>query len=163
MKVFLESTWSSEDYCRQAQNFLIAAQRCFGEGYSIVKNGEIQQLPVPCVVNAAFSCEMSLKALLHKDNIQYDTKTEGHDLFLLFKKLSIKTQNAIAKFCGSKTDAFIFEQQLKKHAKDFIGIRYFIEHKGWTEISPMEIITIAENLLTIVKHQLASSKAEETL
>lgn len=169
MEVHKKSAATPLDFYRQGKQFLKASWYCFGkkstekDEYEIIINNEFQQLPVPCVVNAAFSCEMFLKALLKKFNISYDPKKEGHNLYLLYKKLSDSTQKAIAEFCGNSKDIDEFQNILKRHAQDFTNIRYCIEHKGWTDMSPLTMIMLAENLSTITHHILSLDQQEKII
>lgn len=153
MEIHIKSQAKGNDYYRHGKEFLAAAWRCFSnEDGSILTNQGFCQLSAPCVVNAAFSCEMFLKALLEKLKIPYDKHKEGHNIYMLYKKLPLETQNIIARHCGNKQDLSVFESILEKHKQDFVDIRYFIEHKGWTEMSPIEMITIAQNLSSTTEY-----------
>lgn len=162
MEIHIESRNKAGDYFRQGKEFLAAAWRCFSnEDGSIVTNQGFYQLSAPCVVNAAFSCEMFLKALLKKMDIPYNQKTEGHNIYMLYKKLPSDVQNTIAKRCGNKDNPTVFESILKRHNKDFVDIRYYIENQGWAEMSPMEMIAIAQNLSVTTKYLLTTWGIEE--
>ena len=167
MEIHIKSSTKAQDYFYQGKQFLEAAWKCYGKetdtGFNIIENGKLKQLPAPCVVNAAFSCEMFLKALLHKLNISYDRNKEGHDLYLLYKKLPSRIQDIIARFCGNKDDVAIFETRIKIHSRDFVDIRYFIECNGWTKMSPVTMVTIADNLSRIIDYLLSSSNLEEIM
>ena len=54
---------------------------------------------------------------------------------MLYKKLPVETQNIIARHYGNTQDSSVFESILEKHKQDFVDIRYFIEHKGWTKMN----------------------------
>ena len=167
MEIHIHSSGKAQDYFNQGKQFLEAAWNCYGKksgaGLNIIENGKLQQLPAPCVVNAAFSCEMFIKALLNKLNITYDRSKEGHNLYLLYKKLPSELQDIIAKFCGNKKDATVFENLIKTHSRDFVDIRYFIESNGWAEMSPVVMIAIADNLSRIINYLLISSNLEEIM
>ena len=167
MEIHIHSSTKARDYFNQGKQFLEAAWNCYGKKndtvFSIIENGKLQQLPAPCVVNAAFSCEMFFKSLLHKLNISYDRNREGHDLYLLYKRLPSRIQDIIARFCGDRHNVTFFENWLKVHSKDFVDIRYFIECNGWTEMSPVTIVTIADNLSRIIDYLLISSNLEEII
>lgn len=167
MKVHIHSSAKARDYFNQGRQFLDAAWNCYGKkcgaSVNIIADGKFQQLPAPCVVNAAFSCEMFLKSLLIKLGIEYDKSKEGHDLHLLYEKLPSNIQNIIAIFCGSKNSMMPFVNWINAHAKSFVDIRYFIEHNGWTETSPTMMITMADNLSRIVDYLLDSSNLEEII
>ena len=167
MEMHIKSSAKAQDYFDQGKQFLEAAWKCYGKendtGFTIIEDGKFQQLSAPCIVNAAFSSEMFLKSILNRLGIEYDRNKEGHNLYLLYKKLPSNIQTIIAKFCGSKKDTTVFEDQIKKHAKDFVDIRYFVESNGWVEMSPVTIITIAENLSRITDYLLNNKNLEEIL
>ena len=167
MEIHIKSSAKAQDYFNQGKQFLEAAWRCLGKksdaGFNLMEDGKFYQLMAPCVVNSAFSCEMFLKALLIKLKINYNRNSKGHNLYLLYKKLPLKIQDTIAKFCGNKNDATVFENWLENHAKDFMNIRYFVEYDGWTEMSPISVITVADNLSTIVDYLINNSKELEKL
>lgn len=156
MEVHIKTNADAKALLIQGKQFLEAAWRCFGkkgdESFSIIDNGMFQQLPAPCVVNAAFSCEMFLKSLLCNLGIKYDKHSEGHDLYLLYKRLPSDVQCTIAQFCGYRNDTTKFEKMLRDHSKDFVDIRYFIERNTWTQMSPTLIIAVAYNLSQAVEH-----------
>lgn len=167
MEMHLKSSNTAKDYFCQGNQFLEAARRCFSEkndsGFTIIKESKFQQLSAPCVVNAAFSCEMFLKSLLKRMEIQYCTKKGGHNLNSLYRQLPPKVQNILAKFCGNRKDNAVFENWIVNHSKDFVDIRYYIEHDRWTEMSPISTLTIAENLSTITAYLLDYENLEEML
>ena len=167
MEIHIKSSTKAQDYFYQGKQFLEAAGKCYGKetdtGFNIIEDGRLKQLPAPCVVNAAFSCEMFLKAILNKLEIGYDRNKEGHNLYLLYQKLPFNLQNTVAKFCGNKKDSTVFENQIKTHAKDFVDIRYYVESNGWTEMSPITTITIAENLSRITAYLLSNKDWEGML
>ena len=156
MEVHIKTNADAQALFMQGKQFLEAAWRCFGkkvdESFSIIDKGVFQQLPAPCVVNAAFSCEMFLKSLLCNLGIKYDRHSEGHDLYLLYKRLPSDIQCTIAQFCGDRNDTTKFEKTLRYHSKDFVDIRYFIERNTWTQMSPTLIIAVAYNLSQAVEH-----------
>ena len=129
MEMHLKSSNTAKDYFCQGNQFLEAARRCFSEknGFTIIKESKFQQLSAPCVVNAAFSCEMFLKSLLKRMEIQYCTKKGGHNLNSLYRQLPPKVQNILAKFCGNRKDNAVFENWIVNHSKDFVDIRYYID------------------------------------
>jgi hypothetical protein len=164
MEIHIKSSGKSADFLRQGKTFLEAAWRCFGKktdtGFQIVENGKFQQLSAPCVVNAAFACEMFLKSLLFALCIHFNPQAEGHNLYLLYKKLPRNIQEIIAKICWNRK-MIEFENLLKEHAKDFVDVRYFIEKDSWTEMSPITVITIADNLSRVVEYLLNNTNWEE--
>ena len=169
MEIHKQSSVTARDFYRHGKQFLKASRNCFGKkseedgSYEIVVNSEFYQLPAPCVVNAAFSCEMFLKSILKDMNISYNSQKEGHNLYLLYKKLPMSIQVKIAKFCEPNENINSFEIMLKKHATDFVDIRYFIEQEGWTDMSPITMLTLAENLSVISYHILKLNQQEKSL
>lgn len=157
------------DYYRNGESFLEASERCFGEknGETFIicsssENGtELKQLSVPTVVNAAFACEMFLKALISNAGLNIPKDRNGHNLLQLYKVLPNDIQEKVSSFCfcnSSKTD---FENFLNNHAKDFVNIRYFIENNGFSNISPMYMYSLAFNLNQITKYILQMEKCHE--
>ena len=121
------------------------------EGKLIV-DGNMQWLPIPTVVNAAFSCEMNLKAILLLEGKTPPKGANGHNLERLFLGIDEETQEMISRFCMPKDtidhkNAFLHILQI--HRDDFREVRYFIEKSEWQDMSPFTMLTIAENLSTI--------------
>ena len=84
MEIHIKSQAKGNDYYIHGKEFLAAAWRCFcNEDGLILTNQGFCQLSAPCVVNAAFSCEMFLKALLEKLKIPYDKHKEGHNIYVV--------------------------------------------------------------------------------
>lgn len=163
MEVHLTSSASAQDYYKQGKQFQEAAWRCFGQrnndnNYTLISGKEIQQLFSPCVVNATFACEMFLKSLLVKMGIPYPQGKSGHDLYRLFCKLPADKQEVIGKFCSK--DLSKFQALLQQHRNDFVDTRYYIENTGWSEMSPMVMITLGENLSSIVNYLLCADESE---
>lgn len=156
MGIKIYSSTCYNDYFHQGIHFLDAAWRCYGEkdgnNYNIMKNGVLLQIPAPCIVNAAFSCEMFLKSILLKYKIPL---SKTHGLYDLYSKLPSEVQGDIEEEFGDE-----FKQTLKKHNTDFVDIRYFIEQEGWQEMSPMIMISVAESLSKIVIAYIKSDQAE---
>lgn len=162
MEVHLTSSASAQDFYKQGRQFQEAAWRCFGQrnndnSYTLISGKEIQQLFSPCVVNATFACEMFLKSLLVKLEIPYDRNKDGHDLYRLFCKLPADKQEVIAKFCSK--DLNRFQTLLQQHHNDFVDIRYYIENIGWSEMSPITMVTLCENLSAIVNYLLQTNES----
>ena len=167
----IQSNSNQLDYYRIGVSFFKASDRCYGEKientYYIIKNADqgsvFTQLPAPTVVNAAFACEMFFKSLLINSNIIIPKGRDGHNLFKLYKRLPLSIQDQISDFCyhGSKKDSF--EVFLEDHANDFADIRYFIENKGFTNMSPMKMHALAFNLMQITKAILSSRGNNEQL
>lgn len=156
MEYHIKTSPTPESYFKNGHDFCEAAWRSFGgrEG-KIIKNGAVHCLPVPTVVNAAFACEMHFKSLLLLEGKPFPKKSsEGHNLKTLFETLSEEKQTNISTFCLPKdtpnaVNSFI--SILDCHKRDFTDIRYFMEHDGWHEMSPLTMLSIAENLTTLTR------------
>ena len=59
---------------------------------------------------------------------------------------------------NSKDPYDSFLNLLDIHSTDFAKKRYYIENSGWTAMSPMTMITIAQNL-SVVTNNLLSNNA----
>ena len=77
--------------------------------------------------NAAFACELYLKALLFRER----KECRGHDLFSLFNELSPEIQNLIKEkhSCGNVA-RMCFEQEILKISQTFEKFRYYHESNG---------------------------------
>ncbi|MCM1061348.1 MAG: HEPN domain-containing protein [Eubacterium sp.] len=157
MDINIYSSANYNGFYQQGLDFLEAAWRCFGkkedEKYEIMKEGAFLQLSAPCIVNAAFSCEMFLKALLLKYQIPL---RKIHGLYDIYTMLPSEIKGNIKKVCAKK-----LEKILKNHNTDFVDIRYFIEQKGWQKMKPMTMITVAENLSRITGAYLKPAPKKE--
>lgn len=145
---------SPQLFLKNGNDFLEAAWRCAGRDENgvvqIFKDSRLVMIPSATVVNAAFSIEMFLKAILIKAGIAYPKKNrDGHDLFKLFKLLEGKQKEKaiINRFIGCSEDGTpLFDEFAKNHAQDFADIRYYIEKKGWARMDPLKLVTFAYNL-----------------
>lgn len=144
-----------KDFYRNGISFMKAAWRCYGkeiEGqYRIIDGGEFCQLTAPAVVNAAFACEMFLKALLLHYGISYKKE---HVLINLFDMLPDNTKDKINQFCGMKDDTQVFRNTLSRHSNDFTDIRYFVENEGWNGMDPSYMVALAYNMSQITGYIL---------
>lgn len=162
MELHIYSHSTPKSFYENGCQFLEAAWRCFGgkEG-NVVQNDKIIFLPAPTVVNASFACEMFFKALVLFENKTYPKGNKGHNLKILFLSLDTGTQQKISSFCmptNSKDPYVSFLNLLDIHSTDFAKKRYYIENSGWTAMSPMTMITIAQNL-SVVTNNLLSNNA----
>ena len=141
----------ANDYYRIGVEFRDAAFRCLGnqEGdeFHLMKDGDFCILPSASVVNAAFACEIILKALLIRFQISFPNK---HDLDLLFRLLPESVKKDISWFC-LKTDISGFEVFLRKHSRDFKDARYYVENRGWYGMDPIKIISLSFYLSQVAK------------
>lgn len=165
MEFHVKTAPTAENYCKNGREFSEAAWRCFGgrEG-KIIENGVIRWLPAATVVNAAFSCEMNLKAFLIMEEKTIPKNREGHNLKKLFEMLEKDTQTRVSRFCMPKASSSFYNDFLnilETHANDFASARYFVEHDGWQEMSPITVLTIAENLSIITNAMILQKKEQE--
>ena len=167
MNIYSNGTYT--DFFSQGEKFLLASERCLGEKngdtITIMKpsgNGSIMvQLSAPAVVNASFACELFFKALLLKNNKTFPRGKDGHNLLKLYKLLPDKIREKIVNICFKDISKENFEEILNNHADDFVEIRYFIENKGYTNMSPLMMYTLAFNLHQITKCYFTMEKANE--
>ena len=89
--------YDSKQIFNTAHSFFLAAHRCAEQRY--ISEKSIQFLVVPAVVNAAFSCELSIKAILNQCEIPIPRGNDGHKIDSLFfylpKELQAKIQAEI--------------------------------------------------------------------
>lgn len=79
MEFNFKVTPNAEALFNNGGEFQKAAARCLGVNeYGTIEIAE--ELPAPAVVNAAFACEMYLKALILKSGKKYPTNRDGHNL-----------------------------------------------------------------------------------
>ena len=148
---------SCKDLLKNGFEFLEAARRCAGSDengtFHIIGGNKPTMLPAATVVNAAFACEMFLKALLKKEGKPYPTRRGGHNLEVLFEKQSSDTKQKINDLIGYETSTGkpLFEHFVKNHPNDFTSIRYYVANSGWSEMSPVTIFTFAFNLGNIAR------------
>lgn len=96
-----------------------------------------KSLIIPQVVLQIFSCELSLKALLLRENIVY---TNTHDLKSLFNKLPIQYKNNIKISVVNDMrlkfkETCDFENELENISNMFIKLRYYFEDENNKEIT----------------------------
>ena len=159
MEFNIKVNHAPRDYYKNGLSFMKAAWRCYGKEkdgeYKSIDGGGICQLTAPTVVNAAFACEMFLKALLVRFEIPYGKE---HNLVKLYDKLSDELKEKISLFCGDKEDIAVFRNTLSKYADGFVDIRYYVENEGWVGMDPTYMISLAHNLSEITKYLLCNSE-----
>lgn len=151
-EINIYSNCNEQDYYKQGNSFLEAAERCLGkkDGNEFVFMGESEffQLPAPTVVNAAFACEMFLKSLIIRYKLNIPKDRNGHNLFYLYNLLPDDVKFKITNSCNMPN----LESFFKIHVQDFVDMRYFIENKGFSNMSPISMYTIAFNLRAATKY-----------
>lgn len=155
MEFNIKTNKNSSDFYRIGEEFRLAACRCYGKvdesgSSNLIKDGKIQILPSAVIVNSAFACEMFLKSLLKHNDTEFE---KIHELDVLFEKLPQDIQEGIALFCG-KAESSDFKIVLKRHAKDFVNARYYVEHSEWFGMSPTFLLALAYNMSQITKAYL---------
>lgn len=158
MGVNIRAYNSPRDFYKNGVSFMESSLRCYGKEengeYKIIDKGKVCQLTAPVVVNAAFACEMFLKALLMNAGILYNKK---HNLVKLFDLLPEDIRREISRFCGNSEDETVFRMTLSKHANDFVDIRYFVENNDWGHMSPTYMVALAHNMSLITRCLLFDS------
>ena len=162
MEFNFKVTPNAEALFNNGGEFQKAAARCLGVNedgaIEIAKDGLFISLSAPAVVNAAFACEMYLKALIFKSGKRYPTNRDGHNLKKLYDLLSKPIQRELYQFCVSKEDCAetIFINFLGSHSQDFVDTRYYVTKEGWQGMSPIAVYTYAFNLGNITKYLLSN-------
>lgn len=106
--------FESELY-QQAEAFKLAYERCM---MCINQNGAII-LPIPAMVNSAFSVELLLKAVIKEKT----SECRSHKLSDLFNRLPIEIQQEIM----NETNHSDFETQIERFSDAFVDFRYIYE------------------------------------
>ncbi len=128
----------SADVLSSAKQFNAAAKICLNDNK--IEEGKTIQL-VPGVVCAAFSCELSLKWLIHRAN---GSEEKGHLLNVLYDKLRDDDKAGIQKF---STD---FKSFLDRNKKLFVEARYHHEEYLFA-FREQEILKFSEYLLNYIE------------
>lgn len=132
---------NSEDYSslqmmNVANSYLSAVRKCNNDP-TIEMVGWRHPLIIPIVTNAAFACELFLKALLQKNN----ELQPGHNLMILFQKLPKEIKEGLI---GSQ-DSKLFFQELSKISCLFQEWRYIYERQ-LSSLNFSFLISFAEDL-----------------
>ena len=105
-----------------SRSFLMAAQRCAEKRDNPAANS-VSFLVAPAVVNAAFSCELSIKAILSYYKISFPRGNSGHKIGCLFSHLPNVLQAKI-KMTVNTPD---FCSNLQMISNSFVEWRYLFE------------------------------------
>ncbi|MFZ3017020.1 MAG: hypothetical protein WA056_01030 [Gallionella sp.] len=105
-----------------ANGFLLAADRALEQ--RPLGPGQFQMLLVPAVVSTAFAVELYFKAIITLEN----GNARGHDLSVLFKHISAKSQAALV--AGVQHNQASFEQNLGTISGVFVEWRYIFEQQS---------------------------------
>ena len=146
----VEALKKAQHFYDQGLRFMRCAERCMGtennDGSLQIIGGRYSTLSTPVMVNAAFSCEVFLKAILNLFSIDYK---KGHGLKYLYDLLPdivYKEYLEISPF-SEKT----FEEELEEHSEDFVAWRYYMETPGGYQMSPMFTFLLMKNLKSLSK------------
>lgn len=152
MEYVVFTTNSAYDFYKQGVSFLEAACRCFdGENRLIADEPILMHSPI--AVNAAFACEMFLKALGRHENKQL----HGHSLPELYRALSSENQKKLYVFTCTdepQTDEQCkenVEKLLTKYSTYFIDGRYIVEKSARHSIYISGILSLAYNLCSVTQ------------
>lgn len=143
-------------FYNQGLRFLRCAERCLGDvnedGSIQIVGGKYQPLSTPAMVNAAFSCEIFLKAILILHGIDYMkllNHGEGHQLKPLYDLLPLQEYKDFLQI-GTVEE---FEAELVAHSADFENWRYYMEEAGEYHMRPQFTCILCENLKSLA-HEL---------
>ena len=118
-----ETEINAEDYYNSSFYFYNASIRC--SKVEINSNGIAKSLFISAMSNAAFACELVIKAIYFTIN---GKGTKGHDLYKLINKLPNNEKNTIYEklIAISYIDA---ENMLKEYGDSFTVWRYIFEYE----------------------------------
>ena len=156
-----ESLISAIEFYNQALRFLRCAERCMGikseEGEILLADNEFYILPIPTIVNAAFSCELFLKSLLILHNVHYNSclkRNQRHNLKLLYDLLPIEDYKEFLRI-GTKEE---FEKELDIHSSDFQKWRYQMEKNNRLNGEIRFLDLLMHNLQILVRNRIDEKK-----
>lgn len=145
-----EAVKKAQYFYDQALRFMRCAERCMGtvndDGSIQIVDGKYPTLSTPTMVNAAFSCEVFLKAILNLFAIDYK---KGHGLKYLYDLLPNEEYKEYLKL--SPSSGKTFEEELEAHSEDFVAWRYYMETPGKYRMSPMFTFLLMNNLQSLSK------------
>ncbi len=145
-----EALKKAQYFYNQAWRFMKCAERCMGtendDGSIQIIGGRYPTLSTPTMVNAAFSCEVFLKAILILFSIDYK---KGHGLRYLYELLPNEEYKEYLKIAPSSGQTF--EEELDAHSEDFVAWRYYMETPGEYQMSPMFTFLLMNNLQSLSK------------
>lgn len=131
--------YDSKQIFNTAHSFFLAAQRCAEQRY--ISEKSIQFLVVPAVVNAAFSCELSIKAILNQCEIPIPRGNDGHKIDSLFVCLPNELQTKVQ----AEINSAAFHSDLHTISDVFVEWRYLFERSS-ASISLEFLMALAQTL-----------------
>jgi len=142
--------YDAQKILNTADSFLLAAGRCFEQ--RPLRPGQFEMLVVPAVVCNAFAIELYLKAIITLEN----GTAKGHDLSILFARLSNKAKDILAKKLS------IDETELKKKIDEVAGVfvewRYIFESQS-SNVNSAFITELAKACKTLAESALKNMSA----
>lgn len=152
MEYIVFTTNSPFDFYKQGVSFLEAAYRCLGHDNCLITDEPIL-MHSPIAVNAAFACEMFLKALGRNENKQL----HGHKLIELYKALSDDYKKKL--YLLAYTDKPQTEDEYKQNVENlltkystyFKDGRYIVENVAKHSINISGILSLAYNLCSVTQ------------
>ena len=102
----------------------------------------------PCVVNAAFACELAMKAIYAREYPSKDI-CKQHELNKLFNQLSANTQAQIEALYSNRVSSLPLKDLLVESNTAFIDWRYAYEKA--VSSHPHELIAFGEALMDYLK------------
>lgn len=131
------------DECITAANHFLSVAQTFSETIDSLLTGNIY----PCMVNAAFACELFLKAI-KATKPETQTFPKGHDLKILFDNLEAHDKNKIDSLYKQE-GATPLGELLEESASAFVEWRYAYEKQ--TSGHPYDLITLGKVLNQYVR------------
>lgn len=129
------------DTLSSARQFLEVARTCLNDNK--IEKGQRSIQLVPGVVCAAFSCELSMKWLIHRHT---GSEVKGHLLDELFENLAELDQNNLKKMISN------FNEFVIRNRKMFIDARYHHEQNMFS-FREQEILYFANQLISYIESQ----------
>lgn len=152
MEYIVFTSNSAYDFYKQGVSFLEAAYRCLSSDNCLVTDVPIM-MHSPIAVNAAFACEMFLKALGRNENKQL----RGHKLVELYNALSDDTKKKLYLLAYThepQTENEYkenVEQILTKYSSYFEDNRYTAEKVAKHNVNITGILSLAYNLCSVTQ------------
>ena len=146
----VEALKKAQYFYDQGLRFMRCTERCMGtecdDGSIQIIGGKYTILSTPTMVNAAFSCEVFLKAILNLFSIDYK---KGHGLKYLYDLLPNEEYKEYLKITPASGKTF--EEELEKHSEDFVFWRYYMETPSEYQMSPMFTFLLMNNFQSLSK------------
>ena len=146
-----------EDYKEGLEPFNGAAKVLHREAVSLSKNGKASMLCIPETVMVAFACEIGLKTLLVKRQIEFRSEHKLEVLFALLGSDKDEIINRTIDIFKKNRDEYCADQfwtELREVSNLFVQTRYFFEKEDDMRINIIFLLkfnqAITEYIETIV-------------